>query len=325
MPEALAGPMTSFTPAASTLPFVPGTTVRVADLEACGLRRSTIARRCRPGGRWQSPVPGVVVLHNAPLRRDDRRRVALVHAGPGAVITGLDALVLAGMERLPAPHGPVHVLIPVERRRTGHATVLVERTGRLPAPQPGRWPIAPEVRAVLDYTRRLADRDLARSALAEVVQRGRTTPFELAAELDEGSGRGSGLPRSVLREVGAGIRSVAEAKARRLVGRSRLPPPIWNPTLLAADGVVLLTPDAWFDDVAMVWEIDSVEWHLGPADYAATLQRRSLLAMHDIEVVATLPSRIDREPRAVLAELRSAYARAARRPRPPLVAIPAAS
>jgi hypothetical protein len=48
----------------------------------------------------------------------------------------------------------------------------------------------------------------------------------LQGELEDGSDRGSAIPRSVLRELAVGVRSVAEA-------------------------------DAWFDAVGMAWEIDS--------------------------------------------------------------------
>jgi hypothetical protein len=131
------------------------------------------------------------------------------------VITGLDALELHGMQRAPRPTGPVHVLLPPERRVAGCGLVLVERTTRLPDPLPGRWPPAPLARAVLDFSRRTGGRDQVRAAIAEVVQRRRCTPAELAAELAAGSQLHSKLPREVLSEVSDGIRSAAEAKSSR--------------------------------------------------------------------------------------------------------------
>jgi hypothetical protein len=239
------------------------TVVRVAQLEQLGLHRATIAHRCRPNGPWRSLVSGIVLLHNAAPTRDDRRRAALLHAGPDSVITGLDALALHGMQRVPQPSGPVHVLVPEDRRRASHGLVLVERTSRLPSPAPGRWPTAPLVRAVLDYTRRTSDRNLVRSINAEAVQGRMCTPAALGAELALGSGRGSALPRDVLREVSGGIRSVAEAKAHDLIRRSRLPHAMWNPRLVDAfTGRFIAVPAVWFDEVGLAWEIDSYEWHL---------------------------------------------------------------
>jgi hypothetical protein len=300
------------------------TVVRVRDLERLGLHRATIAQRCSPGGPWQSLAPGIVLLHNGPRSCDDRRRGALVHAGPLALITGLDALELHGMERVPAPSGPVHILVPADRRRVGYGLAIVERTDRLPEPEPGRWPLAPLPRAVLDYVRRIGDRDLVRSALAEVVQRGRATPADLIQKLDDGAQRGARLPRDVLREVSDGIRSVAEARARTLLRRSRsLPRAMWNPRIMDASGQFIASPDAWFDDVAMAWELDSREWHMSPADYDATLERRSSMTAAGILVIATQPSRIHQADARVLQELESAYRQASQRPRPQLHALPA--
>jgi hypothetical protein len=300
-----------------------GLVVLVRDLVELGMHRDTIAYRCRPGGPWRRLAPGLVMLRNGPPTRDDRRRGGLLHAGPDALIPGLDALELHGLERAPRPSGPVHLLVPTERRRSGYGLVMIERTDRLPAPDPGRWPLAPLHRAVIDAVRRIRERDAVRSVVAEVVQRGLRTPAQLAAELEEGAQRGSRLPREVLREVSAGIRSVAEAKARVLLQRSRvLPRVVWNPEVVDEHGRFLAKPDAWFDDVAMAWEIDSHEFHLSPADHAATLARRSAMTAAGILVVATAPSRITREPRAVLEDLERSHAQAALRPRPRLHALP---
>jgi len=300
-----------------------GPVVLVRDLVALGLHRDTIAYRCRAGGPWCRLAPGLVLLRNGPPTRDDRRRGGLLHAGPDALITGPDALELHGLARAPRPSGPVHLLVPGERRRSGYGLVVVERTDRLPKPEPGRWPLAPLERAVIDAVRRMRERDVVRSVIAETVQRGLRTPAQLAAELEAGGQRGSRLPRNVLREVSDGIRSVAEAKARVLVRRSRsLPPPLWNPELVDEQGEFVVKPDAWFDEVAMAWEIDSHEWHLSPADHAATLARRSAMTAIGIVVLATAPSRITREPATVLAELERTHAQAARRPRPALFALP---
>lgn len=162
------------------------TIVHISRLEALGLARSTVAQRCRAGGPWQRLLPGIVMLSNGPPTRADRRRAALLYAGAGSVLTGADALELHGMERMPRPSGPVHVLIPADRRRAGSGRVLAERTGRLPVPAPGRWPLAPVVRATLDFTRRCTDRKL-RGNYAHAALRPR--PPVLAIPADSGNGR----------------------------------------------------------------------------------------------------------------------------------------
>lgn len=262
------------------------------------------------------------MLHNGPSTRADRRLAALRYAGEGAVLTGLEALELHGMVRMPSPSGPVHLLLPVDRRRAGSGWVLAERTERLPVAVPGRWPLAPISRAVLDFARRTRERDQVRAAIAEVVQRGRCTPAELNAELAAGSGRGSALPRSVLQEISDGVRSVAETKARELVLRSGLPAPLWNVKLHDRNGRFIAMPDAWFDDVGLAWEIDSKEWHLSPMEYERTVDRRSAMMSENVIVMHTLPSKLQRGG-AVLTELRINYRNAGLRPRPPVHAISA--
>jgi hypothetical protein len=106
-----------------------------------------------------------------------------------------------------------------------------------------------------------------RQPLAEAVQRGLTDPHELADELAEGSRHGTTRARLAIRAMLAGTRSKAEADAERLVTASHLPRPRWNPALATSDGNRLPTPDGWFDEVALAWEIDSLEFHLSPRDY----------------------------------------------------------
>jgi hypothetical protein len=214
------------------------------------------------------------------------------------------------------------VLVPADLRRSGRGRLLVERTERLPVPRSGRWPLAPVARAALDFARCSRDRGIVRAVLAEAVQRGLCGRDELTAELAVGSDRGSALPREVLAEITDGVRSPAEAQARLLVQRSGLPTPLWNARLYGPDGRFIATPDAWFDDVAMAWEIDSLQWHLGPAEYAATLERRGRLTVAGVLVVHHLPSAVRQRPEQVLAELRATHAHAAARRRPPLRAVP---
>jgi hypothetical protein len=313
-----------------------GTVVTLMALRRCGLGRSTVAYRCRADGPWQSLLPGVILLHNGPPTRADRRRAALLYCDESAaarsanpdepgrsVLTGLDALELHGLRRMPIPSGPVHLLVPVDVRRAGGGRLMVERTTRLPRPVPGRWPIAPVARAAQDFARRSRDRDVVRTVLAESVQRGLCTVGELSAELAAGPSRGSALPREVLAEIGDGVRSVAEAHARTLLRGSGLPAPLWNPKLFDLAGRFVATPDAWFDDVAMAWEIDSREWHLSPDDYAATVDRRGRLMAAGAVVVHHLPRALVTRSSQVLEDLRANHAQAARRPRPPLHALPA--
>lgn len=287
-------------------------------LLAVGVAPRTITHRCRPRGPWTRLLPGVVLLGTAPPTRDQQIRAALCYGGQQAMATGRDAARRAGAQLPLAPE--VHLLVPIARQRKSCGFALLERTERLPAPleRDGiHW--APVTRAVLDAVRRMQRADEVRAALAAVVQRSLTTPARLLAELDTGSSRGSALPRAVIQdEITTGVHSVAEANALRLARGSGLPAPMWNVDVCTCDGRFIARPDAWFDDVALAWEIDSHEFHLSPADHARTLGRDASMTAEGIVVLHTLPSQLDREPGKVLETLARAYGQAARRPRPPV-------
>lgn len=155
--------------------------VRIADLDdPC---RATLAELCGPGGPWQRLFPGVLLLRRGVPSRSEWQRAALLYAGAGSVLTGLDALVGAGLGREPAPDDPVHVLVPHPRRRHGSHRVLVERTHRMPAPVNAPIPRAPVARAVIDHCRRHRADAAARSIVTEVLRRGLCAPADLEAEL----------------------------------------------------------------------------------------------------------------------------------------------
>jgi hypothetical protein len=299
--------------------------VRVSTLVELGMSRATVHHRCRKDGPWQRVLPGVVALHRGPLRRVDMLHAALVYAGEGAMITGLDACRLHGLRNVPEST-TVHVLVPDDRQYSSTAWVKIERTTRLPtATQAGGVRAAPLIRAVLDAARfRRTEREVL-AMLTETVQRRRCSTEELRRELDAGSKFGSALPRRILREMVSGVQSVAEAQAKLLLRGLGLPAPLWNRQVVDSSGKRLGRPDAWFDDVALAWEIDSVEYHTSPDDYAATMAKHSRMAAAGVIVVHTLPSWLRTRPDEVRAELRKAYEQAKRRPRPPLLALPAAA
>lgn len=156
--------------------------------------------------------------------------------------------------------------------------------------------------------------------IAEVVQRQLCSIGELAEEISKASVRGSDLPRRVFTEVAAGARSIAEAEARQLLRRARMPEPVWNHDIYDATGQWLGRPDAFWPDFGLVLEIDSLEWHLSPASYRATQARQRGLGKHGLVVLPVLPSVIRQEPAQFIAELRECISTAAKRI-PPAVTV----
>ncbi len=211
------------------------------------------------------------------------------------------------------------MLIPHGRRVQSRAFVVVERTHRMPAAVTNRSVrMAPLIRAITDAARRLRTSDEVGKLLIEAIQHGHCAPQKLLAELDRGSDRGTALPRRMLYEVDV-LRSVAELHARRLAQQLQIPAPSnWNTKIIGPDGAVIGRPDAWWDDVGMAWEIDSVEYHYSKQDYARTLRRNTRYVSAGIMLVQTLPSRLLRDQAGVLRELTETYQAAAARPRPAL-------
>lgn len=281
-----------------------------------GMPAGTVTRQCRPGGSWRLILPGVVSLYRAPPTPRQMIAAALAYGSPGALITGLAACRIHGLGNIPRDDA-VHILIEHERRLRNYDFVLVERTRRMPPfMRKDGIAVVSATRAVLDATRRMRELDPVRAVLTESVQRRYTTVDRLEEELTAGSGRGAAIVRRVLKEIAPGVHSVAEIDAKYVWSRSGLPVPLWNKRLVTAEGNYVAKPDAWFDDVGLAWEIDSLAFHSSAGDHAKTLRRDNKYAVAGISVLRTLPADLRAAPHAVIAELRTAYAAAASRPRP---------
>jgi hypothetical protein len=283
-----------------------------------GVPDYTSYRRCQVGGPWQWLLPGIIMLSNGQPTSRQRLEAALLHGGPDAVVTGVEAARQYGLRQIPMDDA-IHLLIPHDQHIRSSGFALLERTIHMPdAVVRNGIRLAPVDRAVLDAVRRWRRMDPVRALLTEAVQRGHSAPTDLMLELNFGSRRGSALPRHVLYELELGLRSVAESHGLEVWRKSGLPSATWNVPVHDAKGAFVAMPDAWWDDVALAWEIDSYEWHFDAKSYARTVARNTRYAGAGIAVVQTLPSRLRNDPAAVIAELRTAYEAAKARPRPPV-------
>lgn len=296
--------------------------IRARDLVALGVPEKTVYARCRDGGPWRRLLPGIILLSNGNPTREQILTAALMYAGPTAMITGLEACRRHGVRRGPGPGATVQVLVDHTRQRSSSGFVVIERTRRLPAPDlVDGFPLAPVARACLDAARRLRLTGEVAELLSDAVQRGLSTVAELSIELDAGTRKGSGTPRAVLLQVGEGVRSAAELQAKRLWSKSGLPEAWWNVEVFDERGVSLGIADCWVDGVAMIWEIESTEWHMSPADHDRTVAKAAAFAARGALYVPTKPRMLRLDPAGVIRTLQDAYRHAANRPRPPLTAI----
>jgi hypothetical protein len=299
--------------------------IRVAELERLGISSYTSYRRCGPGGPWQWVLPGIVSLDRVPLTHRQRLEAALLHGRGGALVTGAAACRLYGL-REPPIGDQVHLLIPAGRQIRSAGHVHIERTRHFPPAQTREGlPVAPLERAVLDCVRRIRLLNPVRALLIEAVQRGGCRPSDLRAELDTGSQRGTAVPRRVLNEIGLGVRSVAEARTERLWRAAGLPAPMRNVEVYDSAGEFIAVPDLWWDEVALAWEIDSVEFHFKAKDYARTVRRNTRYSRAGIAVVQTLPAQLRDHPDAVVSDLSAAFRAAAARNRPNVTCQPRAA
>jgi hypothetical protein len=290
-----------------------------------GMSSHAVAHRLRPGGPWRYLLPGVYLTATGTPTQDQREIAALLYSGPQSVITGSAAL---RHHRLPAPQSDrVDVLVPVRAQRQSIAYVRLHRTVRLPEMAdvlPHRRYALPH-RATADATRWMTSLRDARAVVAGVVQRGACTVGQLTEELNAGPVRGSALLRTVLSEVGAGVRSAPEADLRELIKQAGLPMPMFNPRLYLADGTFLGCPDAWWPEAGVALEVDSKRWHLSPADWERTMDRHARFGAHGIVTLHFPPSKLRADPARVTAAMKSAYQAGTARPRLAITALAAAA
>lgn len=297
-------------------------------LVAAGVPERTVYHRCLEGGPWQRALPGIVFLFTGTPSRRQYVIAALLLGGPAAMVTGIEASRLHGLRRGPTRRADpavaeeVHLLVPHGRQLRSVGYVHVERTTNLPAPLlRAGLRVAPGARACADGARRISRHGEITELLSDAVQRRLCTVSQLAHEVAMSSRRGAAIPNRVLRDVADGVRSAAEAAAKRLWHKAAMPEACWNVPIHSAGRGLVGIADCWVDDVAMVWEIESTEWHLDPAAHDYTVQRAGLFTAVGAVYVASKPRKVLSDPREVTALLRAVHAQAAARPRPPLRAV----
>lgn len=289
---------------------------------AGGLTQAALTHRIRPGGPWKRLLPGIYLAQTGRPTAAQKEIAALLHAGPGGVLTGPAALRLLGITS--AEPELFDVLVPVNQGPASVSFVAIHRTARMPRYiQQGARSYAMPARALADTARAMTDLREVRALIAGAIQRGDSSLGVLTIELREGGRPGSGLLRQVLGEAADGVRSVVEGEFRDLIKRARLPAPMFNASLYAADGGFIAVVDAWWPDAGVAAEVDSRQWHLRPADWERTMGRHDLLISHGILVLHFSPAQIREEPATVVANVADALSAGRQRPALTITARPA--
>ncbi|MEO8328535.1 MAG: hypothetical protein ABI586_00895 [Candidatus Nanopelagicales bacterium] len=299
--------------------------VTAAQLAEIGFASASLARYIRTGGPWRRILPGIYCVGPDPLTVEQRELAGLLFAGAHASLTGTSALRRRGLRYLPEDPASalVHTLIPDARHRKSSGFVIVERTHHIPnvATLDG-LPCAPVARAVIDAGRRLTSRRDTRAILLEAVQRGMTTPSELAVELRRAQRRGTALLGEALADARSGVRSAPEAEVRDFVLRTTLPEPLWNPQILLPDGSFLAEVDGLIQESMVAIEVDSRNHHAEGQAWDDTLDRHSDLTVAGLIVVHIVPARFRANPTKCIQRIIRAHRQGLARQRPDLRIIP---
>ena len=280
-------------------------------------------RRAVRAGRWQEPVPGVVVLHSGGLTRRERYLTALAWAGPSGRLSHCSALVLhrarimepfaprrvAGVRGTfvrPEDAGLVQVSVPHGRHLASTGFVVVHQTRR---------PMGDLVldgvrttsaaRAAIDVALTADRRRDVDHVVAEVLQKGLADVDELMAEARAAGRLVHPWLRTTLAEAALGVRSVGEADLRAAVRAAGLPEPEWSAPLETSRGTFWL--DAYWRQQRLAVEADGAAFHLSAADWERDLERQNAILGEGVRVLRFAVRRLRAERRACGREMRAAY------------------
>lgn len=293
-----------------------------AQLLEHGVTKASI--RWHGGRTWRVLLPCVYLVPRAEPTFRQRCIAALLWAGPQSVLAGPTAARLHGITAVNEA-ATIHVLVPATHRakRRGFADVRTSLLDDGSVVRRGSLRLSGPARAAVDAARQARTESDKAAILIEAVQRNLVTVDDLAEWVFRLRTRDAAGLHDALDAAASGAWSVPEAEVLTLLTRSALLPHAWaNPTLRTASGRRLVSPDVWFEDVALAVMVHSRRYHQDGEQWEDTVEKDSDLTAAGVVVVGITPRRLRRDPDATLRRVEAAYAVAAARPRPPLVAEP---
>jgi very-short-patch-repair endonuclease len=289
------------------------------DLAALGVDKDRIRRALRRG-RWQEPVPGVVVLHSGPLTRRERHLAALSWAGAGSRLSHTSALRLLGARidepqaRLrvagvrgdyvaPEDAGLVQVSVPHGRHLNSVGFVVVHQSrrplGDLVVDGLGTTSAA---RAAVDVALTAARRQDVEHVVSDVLQKNLASVEQLVHEVRAAGRLATRWLRDAITDASRGMRSVGESDLRRVVVAAGLPEPEWNAEVVTPSGTYRV--DALWRDRGVGAEADGSAFHLSAEDWSQDLRRQNAIQRVGIRLFRFPVRRLRADPGGCGAELR---------------------
>ena len=273
-------------------PFAADGVAHRRDLAARGVSVGRI-RRAVASGRWQEPVPGVVVGHGGPLTRRQRWLVALAHAGSAGSLSHTSSLLALGA-RVDEPFAPrraagvrgayaappegglVEVSVPHGRHLRSSGFVVVHQTRRPLHPRVVHGlRVTTAARAAVDVAQTADRRADVDHVVSHVLQRGLADVEGLVAETVALGRSATPWLRAAVRDATRGMRSVGEADLRRVVQVAGLPEPEWNAAVVTPGGTFHV--DALWRRHRVAVEADGAAFHLSAEDWGRDLERQNHL------------------------------------------------
>ena len=277
--------------------------------------------RGRRGRAWREVLPRVILVQPGELTVRRQMIGALLWAGSDAVLSGPTAARWHGVQAAD-PRGRVHVVLPAggDSRSVGFASARrsllhdedVRSVGSLRFSSPARSCVDAAFAAGTPATRA--------AILTEAVHRKVATLEELTDWLCRLRTRDAYRLKPALEAAAAGAWSAPEAELLDLIAGSGVLPEPWANPSLTTDGHALLTPDIWFDEVAMAVMVHSYAYHSQGDDWSSTVERDADLVAAGVMVLGVTPDRIRTDPVGVVQRIEKAHVTASGRPRPDVCA-----
>jgi hypothetical protein len=259
-------------------------------------------------GRWQAPHRGVYVTHNGPLTATQQLWVASLAVGAGvpALLGGLTALTVRGLQRFTSPH--IHVLLPARRRCIRPpAGVLVHRTRvlRISDVCQSAPPTTTAARSVVDAASWARSDAEARTIVAISFQQGLVVGDQVERALRRNPGvRRHALIRRTAADASGGSHSLAELDLVTLCRRAALPVPtrqVFRPDAAGRPRYL----DAIFEPWGVRVEVDGAH-HMAVDQWWSDMRRHNDLARRG-EVLLRFPAWLVHDrPAEVAATIRDA-------------------
>ncbi|HEX3706330.1 MAG TPA: hypothetical protein VHV76_06835 [Mycobacteriales bacterium] len=233
---------------------------------------------------------------------------ALLYAGTGSAIDGVDACRFHGLRAITHDEDFVHVAVP--RGATARSTgfVIVRQTGSLIATESTTMlRYVDPATAAISAARRMSRPRAILAALSDVLQRNLATYDELLGAHLDGPPRNSRLAGEALEQLGHGILSVAEADFRKIAAKSKILPPLeFNVWLRLRCGRVLCV-DALIQSSAVVHEINGRIAHAREDLFEDMQERHDALTASGLTVLHNAPRRVLRSGDDVIGQLEKCH------------------